>query len=111
MTLLAWLLSVGLLHNKPPHDAKDRYGAKAPGKPSEKNGFKDPKGGERWVKNPNAGKGGASHGWEDDKGRVWVPTGFGGRAHGGEHWDVQIGDDNINVYPDKHIEDELRKRK
>ncbi len=100
-----------LLYNKPPHDAKDKEGAKAPGKPSEKNGFKDPKDGERWVKNPNRRRGGASHGWLDDKGRVWVPTGKGGRAHGGKHWDVQIGKDRINVYPDDNIDDLLGKRR
>ncbi len=85
---------------KPPKDAKNPEGAKAPGKPGEAEGFKDPKGGEKWVKNPNPKKGGSSHGWEDDKGRVWCPTGPGGRAHGDPHWDVQTpGGSNLNVYP------------
>jgi hypothetical protein len=39
----------------------------------------------QWVPNPN-GKG---YGWESDDGTVWVPTGQGGFAHGGPHWDVQ----------------------
>ena len=82
---------------KPPSDAKDPEGAKAPGKPGELEGFKDPKGGEDWVKNPN----GRGNGWKDDKGRVWVPTGHGGSAHGGPHWDVQDPrtGDATNVYP------------
>jgi len=47
---------------------------KAPGKPTEKDGFKpDKKQGEKLVKNPN-GKG---KGWLDEKGEVWVPTGEG----------------------------------
>jgi RHS repeat-associated protein len=93
---------------KPPKDAKDPQGAKAPGKPGEAEGFKDPKGGESWVKNPNPGRGGSSHGWLDDKGRVWCPTGPGGRAHGDPHWDVQTGNPkrpNINVRPGNHIND------
>jgi RHS repeat-associated protein len=100
----------GPIFVKPPKDAKDPNGAKAPGKPSPAEGFKDPKGGENWVPNPNPGRGGSSHGWLDDKGRVWCPTGpgSGGRAHGGPHWDVQTGDPkrpNINVFPGKNIND------
>jgi RHS repeat-associated protein len=73
-------------YNKPPpKDAKDPEGAKAPGKPGSDEGFEDPKGGEKWVPNPN-GKG---NGWEDADGNVWVPTGPGGTAHGDPHWDVQ----------------------
>jgi uncharacterized protein RhaS with RHS repeats len=79
----------GPIFAKPPSDAKDPDGAKAPGKPGEAQGFKDPKGGENWVQNPNPGRGGGSHGWLDSKGNVWVPSGQGGRAHGGPHWDVQ----------------------
>jgi len=85
---------------KPPADAKDPNGTKAPGKPGPAEGFKDPKNGENWVPNPNPKQGGSSHGWEDEKGRVWCPTGPGGRAHGDPHWDVQTpGGDYINVYP------------
>jgi hypothetical protein len=82
---------------KPPRDARDRYGAKAPGKPTEAEGFRDPKGGEQWVKNPN-GKG---YGWLAENGEVWVPTGYGPDAHGGEHWDVQDPrtGKHRNVYP------------
>ncbi len=95
-------VGVWSVFNKPPGDAHDPNGAKAPGKPGEKEGFRDPKGGEHWAPNPNPGKGGSSHGWEDDKGRVWCPTGQGGRAHGGPHWDVQTpGGDNENVFPEE----------
>ena len=81
---------------KPPRDAKDPDGAKAPGKPSVADGFEDPDDGERWSKNPN-GKG---HGWEDKDGNVWVSSGKGGRAHAGPHWDVQRPDGtHVNVYP------------
>jgi hypothetical protein len=85
-----------ILMNKIPKDAKDPNGAKAPGKPGADEGFKDPKDGERWVKNPN----GRGSGWLDDKGRVWVPSGQGGSAHGGPQWDVQTpGGGYDNVYP------------
>ena len=86
----------------PPSDAKDPNGAEAPGKPGQAEGFKDPKGGESWVPNPNPGKGGGKNGWLDDKGNVWVPTGQGGNAHGGPHWDVQKpGGGYENVRPVK----------
>ena len=89
-------LQGGPLYAKPPSDAKDPEGAKAPGKPGEKEGFVDPKGGEDWVKNPN----GHGSGWRDSSGNVWVPTGQGGEAHGGPHWDVQTpGGGHVNVYP------------
>ncbi|WCM87698.1 RHS repeat-associated core domain-containing protein [Acidovorax sp. NCPPB 3576] len=77
---------------KPPKNAYDPNGPKAPGKPGDAEGFKDPKGGENWMPNPNPGKGGSGYGWEDAKGDVWCPTGPtgpGSRAHGGPHWDVQ----------------------
>lgn len=64
------------------------------------------KDGETWgtvEKGPLTGKGG----FVDDKGKIWVPTGQGGRAHGrggglkGAHWDVQNpdGSGHRNVYP------------
>ena len=85
-----------IFYNKPPADAYDPNGPKAPGKPGSDVGFADPKGGENWVPNPN----GRGYGWEDKNGNVWVPTGQGGAAHGGPHWDVQIpGGDYINVRP------------
>lgn len=84
---------------KPPENAYDQNGPKAPGKPGETEGFRDPKGGENWVPNPNPRNGGSSHGWEDDKGRVWCPTGQGGRSHGGPHWDVQKPGGYDNVFP------------
>jgi RHS repeat-associated protein len=87
---------------KPPDNAYDPNGPKAPGKPGPQDGFQDPKGGDNWVPNPNPGKGGGSHGWQDAKGNVWVPTGQGGRSHGGPHWDVQTpGGGYINVKPKK----------
>ncbi len=82
-----------VMFNKPPEDAKDPDGAKAPGKPGPAEGFEDPRTGEQWVKGPD-GRGG----WKDSKGNVWQPTGKGGRAHGGPHWDVQKpggGYDNV----------------
>jgi hypothetical protein len=57
---------------------------RAPGKPTEKDGYIPSK---RWdgkkVKNPN----GYGTGWPDQDGNVWVPTGPHG--HRGPHWDVQ----------------------
>jgi len=92
----------GPLLATPPDNAYDPNGPKAPGKPGTDEGFSDPKDGENWVKNPNSGQGGGSHGWEDSKGDVWVPTGQGGRAHGGPHWDVQTpGGGYRNVRPVK----------
>ncbi len=59
--------------------------AKAPGIPTEKDGFRPPK---RWdgkkVRHATSGQ----YGWPDDKGNVWVPSGPGPLAHGGPHWDV-----------------------
>ena len=40
------------------------------------------------IDEPDPGRGGSSHGWQDAKGDVWVPSGQGGRAHGGPHWDA-----------------------
>jgi RHS repeat-associated protein len=90
-----------------PDNAYDPNGPKAPGKPGPAEGFIDPKGGENWIPNPFPGRGGASHGWEDSKGRVWCPTGQGGRAHGGPHWDVQDPKTggNTNVPPGININD------
>ncbi|WP_426286391.1 RHS repeat-associated core domain-containing protein [Luteibacter sp. E-22] len=89
---------------KPPKDAHDPNGAKAPGKPPEALGYRDPKKGERWVPNPNPGAGGRSHGWESKDGSVWCPTGpdagSRGIGHGGPHWDVQRPDgSHENVFP------------
>jgi len=90
-----------------PDNAYDPHGPKAPGKPGPAEGFVDPKGGESWVPNPFPGRGGASHGWEDSKGKVWCPTGQGGRAHGGPHWDVKDPktSGNTNVPPGTNIND------
>lgn len=73
---------------KPPADAHDPNGAKAPGKPGDAEGFEEPKGGEAWGKAPNG-----DWGWVDADGDIWVPTGPpgpGSTAHGGPHWDVQL---------------------
>jgi RHS repeat-associated protein len=81
---------------KPPSDATDPNGSKAPGKPGDKEGFCEPKKGPQWGKAP----GGRGSGWIDADGNVWVPTGQGSNAHGGPHWDVQKpGGGYINVYP------------
>jgi uncharacterized protein RhaS with RHS repeats len=85
---------------KPPSDAYDPNGAKAPGKPGESEGFCEPKSGDKWVRNPN----GRGFGWEHKDGSVWVPTGpdsqSTGNAHGGAHWDVQLpGGGYRNVKP------------
>ncbi|MCE7915607.1 MAG: hypothetical protein DYH15_13280 [Nitrosomonas sp. PRO4] len=75
-----------LIYNKPPENAHDPDGPKAPVKPGKKEGFCDPKGGEDWTRNPN----GRGSGWRDANGDVWIPTGpRPGDAHGGPHWDVQ----------------------
>lgn len=85
---------------KPPKDAYDPNGAKAPGKPGEAEGFCEPKRGPKWGRSPN----GRGNGWVDNDGNVWVPTGpdsgSTGDAHGGPHWDVQKpGGGYDNVYP------------
>jgi RHS repeat-associated protein len=90
----------GPTYAKPPENARDPNGPKAPGKPGEAEGFKDPKGGESWVRNPN----GRGSGWQGADGGVWCPTGpdsgSTGDAHGGPHWDVQYpGGRYDNVYP------------
>jgi RHS repeat-associated protein len=88
----------GLVYATPPDNAYDPNGPKAPGKPGAENGFTGPKGGDNWVPNPN----GRGSGWQDAGGNVWVPTGQGGAAHGGPHWDVQRpGGGYENVRPVK----------
>jgi RHS repeat-associated protein len=85
-----------IMNSKPPKDAVDPNGAKAPGEPGDAEGYCPAKDGPKWVANPN----GSGNGWEDENGNVWVPTGPGGAAHGGPHWDVQTpGGGHINVYP------------
>lgn len=76
-------------NNKPPANAYDPNGPKAPGRPGDAEGFKPPKGGDRWSPSPNPRPGGRKMGWEDANGNVWIPTGHDGSAHGGPHWDVQ----------------------
>jgi RHS repeat-associated protein len=86
-------------NNKPPKDAHDPNGAKAPGKPPSDVGFQDPKGGENWTQAPNG-----KWGWGHKDESVWVPTGKGGEAHGGPHWDVQYpGGGYDNVYPGGNV--------
>jgi RHS repeat-associated protein len=94
---------VGPMLAKPPENANNPNGPKAPGKPGEAEGFKDPKGGENWERNPN----GRGYGWKSKDGGVWCPTGpdsgSTGDAHGGPHWDVQYPDGrHDNIYPGGH---------
>jgi RHS repeat-associated protein len=98
--LIPAAITWGIINSRPPQDAYNPDGAKAPGRPSENDGFRPPKGGDDWVPNPN----GRGNGWRDRGGSVWVPTGPGGPstgdAHGGPHWDVQRpGGGYDNVYP------------
>ncbi len=94
----------GIVYAKPPANAWDPNGAKAPGYPGGIPGYTDPKGGPNWVPNPN----GSGNGWESGDGTVWIPTGWAGApgtgtvgpAHGGPHWDVQTpGGGYENVRP------------
>jgi RHS repeat-associated protein len=84
------LIGLDKIFNKPPKDATDPNGAKAPGQPGAEEGFCGPKKGKpTWGRAPN----GRGAGWIDSDGNVWVPTGpdsgSTGDAHGGPHWDVQ----------------------
>ncbi|WNE40697.1 MAG: hypothetical protein mread185_000154 [Mycoplasmataceae bacterium] len=74
------------------------FADKAPGKPTEKDGYvPDRQKGEKLVKNPN-GKG---KGWLDKKGNVWVPN---DKGHGGPNWEVQAPNgDHWHVYPDGKV--------
>lgn len=88
------------VYAKPPENAYDPNGPKTPGRPSEADGFKPPKGGDEWVRNPN----GRGSGWGSRDGSVWIPTwpdsGSTGDAHGGPHLDVQYpGGKYDNIYP------------
>ena len=56
--------------------------------------YKAPKTGPRWVKDKNNNRG---YGWEDSKGRVWIPTDHDG-SHA-PHWDVQRPGGYDKVYP------------
>jgi hypothetical protein len=95
------LIGLDKIFNKPPKDATDPNGAKAPGQPGDAEGFCAPKKGKpTWGRAPN----GRGSGWVDADGNVWVPTGpdsgSTGDAHGGPHWDVQKpGGGYDNVYP------------
>ena len=75
----------------------DNDDAQAPGKPTEKDGFIPKKNWDgKKVRHPRG------WGYPDDKGRIWIPTGKGGSAHGGSHWDVQYpgrGRKYDNVFP------------
>ncbi|KAK6512205.1 hypothetical protein TWF481_001096 [Arthrobotrys musiformis] len=89
----------------PPTENTDRGDAKAPGKPTEKDGFDPDKRGGEFVKAPD----GQKKGWRDKRGDIWIPTGQGSgdgrsRPHGGEHWDViSKNGDHRNVYPGGHV--------
>ena len=85
----------------------DKENIKAPGRPTENDGFppkkKKKKTGSKddRVKHPITG----AKGWEDKHGNIWVPTGEGQLAHGGAHWDVQSKDGKSykNVFPGGHV--------
>lgn len=73
------------------------HAERAPGKPTEKDGFIPKK---KWdgkkVPHPDSGQ----YGYPDNTGAVWVPTGE--KAHRGPHWDVIDKDGNhANVLPKK----------
>lgn len=85
------------------HDQRGKVKeVKAPGVPTEKDGFFPPKkwNGEK-VRDPN----GRGYGYPDKNGRIWIPTGTGPLAHGGPHWDVQDPKtgDHDNVMPGGYI--------
>ena len=63
--------------------------------PPDHPGYKPPKSGDQWVRNPN----GRGMGWLDKKGSVWVPDDHNG-THA-PHWDVQDpkGGGYTPVYP------------
>lgn len=90
------LATLGVLQaNGPPDMGAD---PKAPGKPTEADGYTEPKNWDgKLVKSPN----GKTYGYPAADGTVWVPTGpRPGLAHGGPHWDVQRpGGGYVNVYP------------
>jgi Bacterial toxin 37 len=90
------LIALGVLHaDGPPDMGSD---PKSPGKPTEADGYKEPKNWDgKLVKNPN----GRGYGYPAKDGTVWVPTGpRQDLAHGGPHWDVQKpGGGYDNVYP------------
>ena len=68
-------------------------------KPGEAQGFRDPKSGGKWVREPN----GPRYGWLHSDGSVWVPTGHRSIAHGSPHWDAQNPDGTYkNVKPPKN---------
>jgi RHS repeat-associated protein len=85
---------------KPTGDVKEKTADRTPlddmyETPPNHEGYKPPKSGPQWVRNPN-GKG---MGWLDKKGRVWVPDDHNG-THA-PHWDVQNekGGGYNTVYP------------
>ena len=90
------MAAMGVLQaNGPPDMGSD---PKAPGKPTESDGYKEAKNWDgKLVKNPN----GRGYGYPASDGKVWVPTGpRPDMAHGGPHWDVQNpGGGYDNVYP------------
>jgi|GEM_PF-5456809 len=83
---------------KDDNEQKKLEDAQAPGMPTEKDGYRPPKGWDgKKVRHPKNGK----VGWPDEDGNIWVPTGPGSKAHGGPHWDVQHpnGRTYDNIYP------------
>lgn len=94
--------TVSLNPNNNPKDYvfenQKNQGVKAPGIPTEKDGYIPPKNWDgKKVRAPN----GRGYGYPDKNDRIWIPTGDGPLAHGGPHWDVQDPrtGDHDNVMP------------
>lgn len=81
-------------HKQKPYFTADR----APGKPTDLDGFIPPK---KWDGKKKKAPNNRGHGYPHEDGGVWVPTGDDG--HGGPHWDVQYPRGHFppykNVYP------------
>jgi len=73
---------------------------KAPGKPTEKDGYVPPKNWDGKLKKSQKGN---EYGYPDHNGNVWVPSGGPTQGgHGGPHWDVQKpGGGYDKVFPAK----------
>lgn len=84
-------------------ELRDKGGAQAPGMPTAEVGYCPPKKWDGKKVKVEKGKCAGMYGYPDKRGKIWVPTGVGGRAHRGPHWDVQYpnGTDHDNVLPPK----------
>ena len=83
------------------YNASEKGDVTAGDPPTEKDGYRAPKGGPKKGKTKDG-----KTGWVDKNGNIWVPAPTGSpNAHGGGHWDVQRGDGKgySNVYPGGRI--------